>query len=180
MNRIIKVGKKKRLSWWDRIYIFRIIEGLWGTFLRLWRKPFTQKYPEVKRYPLGGYRGIHRLNKDWQGRVKCVACYMCATVCPSKCIRIVAGKAPWPDRDKYPVEFEIDELRCIFCGFCEMACPENAINLTPIYEFSQYRREDFLLDKEALQKINEWWSLPEYSKEYIKKKEIEKSSRNSH
>lgn len=171
MNRIVKVSDKK-LKWHEHLYIFRIIEGLWVTFLRTWKKPFTQQYPEVRRYPKKGYRGIHRLNKDWEGRVKCVACYMCATACPSKCIKIEAGEAPWDDRDKYPIKFEIDELRCIFCGFCEMACPENAINLTPVYEFSRYNRKDFILQKEDLMAINEWWSLPRFSKEVNRKKEI--------
>ncbi len=176
MNRIIKIHDNK-LKWHEKFYILRVLEGLWYTFLRTFRRPFTQKYPEVKRYPRGGYRGIHRLNKDWQGRVKCVACYMCATSCPSKCIKIVAGEAPWDDRDKYPVTFEIDELRCIFCGFCEKACPENAINLTPIYEFSKYSRKEFYLQKEDLMAIHEWWSLPKYSKEYVKAEEIKRAAK---
>lgn len=179
MNRIIKIRDKK-LSWWDKIFLPRVIEGLWITFKRIWKKPFTQQYPEVKRYPRAGYRGLHRLAKDWQGRVKCVACYMCATSCPSKCITIEAGPAPWDDRDKYPVKFQIDELRCIFCGFCEKACPENAIQLTPVYEFSQYDRKDFLLQKEDLLAVNEWWSLPRYSKEYIKAQEIKEAAEKKH
>lgn len=179
MNRIIHL-KNKNLSFWDKIFIPRIIQGLWHSFKRIWKKPYTQKYPEVKRYPYSGYRGMHRLNKDWKGRVKCVACYMCATSCPSKCITIKAGKAPWPDRDKYPEKFQIDELRCIFCGFCEEACPENAINLTPKYEFSQYDRKEFILQKEDLLAINEWWTLPEYSKEYNKDREIKESRRKKH
>ena len=73
------------------------------------------------------YRGVHRLNRDEQGRVKCVACYMCSTACPARCIDIVAAPSPWPDREKYPEAFVIDELRCIYCGMCEEACPVDAI-----------------------------------------------------
>ena len=80
------------------------------------------------------YRGVHRLNRDEQGRVKCVACYMCATACPAHCIHIVGEQAPWTDREKYPIKFDIDELRCIYCGMCEEACPVDAIELTYEYD----------------------------------------------
>jgi ferredoxin len=76
------------------------------------------------------YRGVHRLNKDEEGRVKCVACFMCSTACPARCIHIEADEAPWDDREKYPAKFDIDELRCIYCGMCEEACPVDAIELT--------------------------------------------------
>ena len=69
------------------------------------------------------YRGVHRLNLDEQGRVKCVACFLCATACPAHCIDIVAAESPWPDREKYPQVFNIDELRCIYCGMCEAGLP---------------------------------------------------------
>ena len=98
----------------------------------------TQQYPEVKpELPLH-YRGVHRLNRDEQGRVKCVACMLCATACPANCIAIEAAPAPpeWPDRDKFPATFVLDELRCIYCGMCEEACPVDAIELTHIYDLT--------------------------------------------
>src|SRR3990172_519321 len=82
------------------------------------------------------YRGVHRLNRDGEGRVKCVACFLCASACPAHCIDIVAAESPWPDREKYPQSFVIDELRCIFCGMCEEACPVDAIELTSLYDLS--------------------------------------------
>jgi len=65
---------------------------------------------------------------------------------------MTAGVAPWDDREKYPVRFEIDMLRCILCGMCEEACPEDAIQLTEIYDFSAYTREELIWDKERLLK----------------------------
>ena len=96
------------------------------------------------------YRGVHRLNRDEQGRVKCVACYMCSTACPAHCIDIVAAPSPWPDREKYPETFVIDELRCIYCGMCEEACPCDAIELTSLYDLTGLSREEMMFDKEKL------------------------------
>lgn len=119
----------------------------------------TMQYPEERREDMpvleGGmeksnFRAVHRLNRDEQGRVKCVACMMCPTLCPARCIHIVAGEAPWDDREKYPVKFEIDELRCIFCGMCEEACPVDAIELTPQYDVVGLSRQEMVFDKEKL------------------------------
>ena len=98
------------------------------------------------------YRGVHRLNKDEQGRVKCVACMLCATACPAHCIDIVGATAPetWPDREKYPESFVIDELRCIYCGMCEEACPVDAIELTGLYDLTGLSREQMIFDKAKL------------------------------
>jgi NADH-quinone oxidoreductase subunit I len=96
------------------------------------------------------YRGVHRLNKDAQGRVQCVACFLCATACPAHCIDIIAAESPWPDREKYPENFTIDELRCIYCGMCEEACPVDAIELTSLYNLTGRSREEMVFDKEKL------------------------------
>jgi NADH-quinone oxidoreductase subunit I len=81
---------------------------------------------------------------------------MCSAACPVDCIHIVPGPSPWEgDKERYPVRFDIDLLRCIFCGFCEMACPEEAIELTEIYDFSNYTRESLLIDKEGLLEVYE-------------------------
>jgi len=96
------------------------------------------------------YRGVHRLNRDEEGRVKCVACFMCATACPAKCIHIEGAESPWADREKYPVKFDIDELRCIYCGMCEEACPVDAIELTSVYDIVGLTRQEMIFDKEKL------------------------------
>ena len=57
-------------------------------------QPATVQYPEEKRKTSGRYRGIHVLTQREDGTPKCVACYMCATVCPAECIYIEAGERP--------------------------------------------------------------------------------------
>ncbi|HEO64739.1 MAG TPA: 4Fe-4S dicluster domain-containing protein, partial [Spirochaetes bacterium] len=86
-------------------------------------------------------------------RIKCVACYMCATACPAFCITIVADKTPTEygeDRDKYPAVFTINELRCIFCGYCVEACPCDAIEMTQRHPIVYGSRDSFIYDRERL------------------------------
>jgi NADH-quinone oxidoreductase subunit I len=155
----------KPMSRLESIYIPEVVKGF-GTTLRHMITSFgqgrtsrTMQYPEVRREHLpvleggqhaGNFRGVHRLNRDEQGRVKCVACMMCPTICPARCIHITAGESPWEDREKYPVKFEIDELRCIYCGMCEEACPVDAIELTTEYDIVGMSRAEMVFDKEKL------------------------------
>jgi len=152
----------------ERVYLPEIVKGM-GLTLRHMVTSFAKgrtnralEYPEERRedFPVekGGqlasnYRGVHRLNRDEQGRVKCVACMMCPTICPANCIHIDAADSPWPDREKYPAKFEIDELRCIFCGMCEEACPVDAIELTTEYDIAGLSRQEMVFDKEKLLSI---------------------------
>jgi NADH-quinone oxidoreductase subunit I len=80
---------------------------------------------------------------------------LCATACPADCIAIEAAEAPpeWPDRDKFPASFVLDELRCIYCGMCEEACPVDAIELTHIYDLVGETREELMYDKDKLLQV---------------------------
>jgi NADH-quinone oxidoreductase subunit I len=134
----------------ERLYLPTIVEGLQTTMRHLFMPKVTQEFPDVQPKMPPNYRGVHRLNRDEQGRVKCVACYMCSTACPAHCIDIVAAGSPWPDREKYPETFVIDELRCIYCGMCEEACPVDAIELTSLFDLTGWSREEMMFDKEKL------------------------------
>ncbi|HVW01315.1 MAG TPA: NADH-quinone oxidoreductase subunit I [Planctomycetaceae bacterium] len=148
--------EEPKLGLSGRMYLAPIIDGLTTTakhfFKTVGGQTVTQSFPEQR--PVFGnpliYRGVHRLNKDEQGRVKCVACFMCATACPAHCIDIIGTEAPWQDREKYPQSFVIDELRCIFCGMCEEACPVDAIELTTLFDLTGASREEMIFDKEKL------------------------------
>src|SRR5439155_15168567 len=127
-----------------------IVGGLATTVRHLFQPKVTQQFPEEQPRLPANYRGVHRLNREEDGRVKCVACYMCSTACPAHCIDIVAAPSPWPDREKYPETFVIDELRCIYCGMCEQACPVDAIELTTLSDLTGMSREEMMFDKEKL------------------------------
>lgn len=145
------------LTRWEKSYLPQILGGLAVTTRHilgasLGNGAITVQYPEEQHIPSANYRGVHRLNKDEQGRVKCVACMLCATACPAHCIDIVGATAPdsWPDREKYCESFVIDELRCIYCGMCEEACPVEAIELTGLYDLTGLSREQMIFDKTKL------------------------------
>ena len=136
----LKKIEPPKLTLADRFYIPQVAAGLAVSARHMFGvafqdKAITVQYPEVQHVPSPVYRGVHRLNKDEEGRPKCVACMLCATACPAHCIDIVGATAPetWPDREKYPESFVIDELRCIYCGMCEEACPCDAIELTQTF-----------------------------------------------
>jgi NADH-quinone oxidoreductase subunit I len=145
--------EEPEMGFWEMTFLPAIVDGLKTTIKHVTNyNPVTQQYPEEKpNLPLH-YRGVHRLNRDEQGRVKCVACMMCATACPANCIWIEAAAAPpeWPDRDKYPATFVLDELRCIYCGMCEEACPVDAIELTHIYDLTGESRDELMYNKDKL------------------------------
>ena len=155
-TKTVKWGEEPKLGWVEAMYLPAIVSGVATALKHAFSgKTTTRQYPEVEPTIPPNYRGVHRLNRDEAGRVKCVACYMCQTACPANCIEIIAAPAPkddpkWKDRDKYPETFTIDELRCIYCGMCEEACPVDAIELTSIYDLTGLTRQEMIYDKEKL------------------------------
>jgi NADH-quinone oxidoreductase subunit I len=140
------------LNWLEKTYLPSVFAGMAVTGRHFAGGKLTIQYPEEQHAPEDrrNYRGVHRLNRDALGRVQCVACFLCATACPAHCIDIVAAPSPWPDREKYPQSFVIDELRCIYCGMCEEVCPVDAIELTSLYDLTGRSREEMIFDKEKL------------------------------
>ena len=147
-----------KMNMMESLYLPAIAAGIGTTVKRIFSKNETRQYPEVEPNIPPNYRGVHRLNRDDKGRVKCVACFLCQTACPANCITIEATATSkddpqWADRDKYPAKFEIDELRCIYCGMCEQACPVDAIELTSIYDLTGMSREEMVFDREKLLEV---------------------------
>lgn len=131
-------------------YVKPILKGLAFTLKNFFSKPVTLQYPTEKTERSERWRGLHRLNQDADGTLLCVACGLCAAICPSHAITIVPYETEGGTR--YPEKFVIDELRCIFCGFCQEVCPKKAISLTGIYDYVDYHRQDFIFDIEKLKK----------------------------
>ena len=135
--------------------VLPILRGLQITFMNFVRSLFlrqasTVSYPEQKRPVSSRYRGIHVLTEREDGTPKCVACFMCATVCPAECIYIESGERPEKTIEKYPTRFEIDLLRCVYCGFCVDACPEEAIIMSRENDLVGTTRAELVIDRDRL------------------------------
>ena len=128
--------------------MFSLLRSLWGVFLHAFHKRVTIQYPEEKAVLAPRYRGRIVLSRDPDGGERCVACNLCAVVCPTACISLQATEDEHGRR--FPEFFRINFSRCIFCGYCEEACPTYAIQLTPDFEMGEYYRKNLVYEKEDL------------------------------
>ncbi|HLP16992.1 MAG TPA: NADH-quinone oxidoreductase subunit NuoI [Bacteroidota bacterium] len=124
------------------------LKSLWQVLKHTMHPAETVQYPDEKPAVAPRYKGRIILSRDPDGGERCVACYLCAAVCPVECIALQATEDDTGRR--YPEFFRINFSRCIFCGFCEDACPTYAIQLTPDFEMSEYARENLVYEKEDL------------------------------
>ncbi len=121
---------------------------LWAVLKHTFTKPDTVQYPDEMPYLSPRYRGRIVLTRDPDGKERCVACGLCAVVCPVDCIAL--QKTEDESGRWYPEFFRINFSRCVMCGLCEEACPTTAIQLTPDFEMSEYNRQNMVYEKEHL------------------------------
>lgn len=163
-----KVISQPALNFWQKIYLPEIVRGLWITSRHFVKNMFfhslhvvglfknipadvTVRYPEEVRATAPRLRTRHRLTQRADGSMRCVACLMCETICPARCIYIVAEEHPDPNIEKRPASFDIDLGKCVYCGYCVEACPEDAIRMdTQIHGIAATGREEMMLDMKEL------------------------------
>ncbi len=158
----VKVSKSPEKSFKNG-YLMTTLKGLKLTGTVFFKQIFglektvTVQYPEETYEYSDRFKGAHFLTKRPDGRVRCTACFLCATNCPAECIHIVAGESPDIGVEKFPVRFEIDILRCVFCGYCEEACPVDAIRMGPEVSMAGLTGEkkwvytkEYLLNRDAI------------------------------
>ncbi|MDX2129164.1 MAG: NADH-quinone oxidoreductase subunit I [Chloroherpetonaceae bacterium] len=142
--------KRTKLSFLERLYLPAILKGMAWTFKQMFKPTFTTEYPEVKWKPPGFFRGrpvlVEREDKTGE---RCVACGLCARVCPPMAISMQANETDLP-QERHPISFEINMLRCIYCGYCEEVCPEEAIVMSDEYDITYHHRKDAIMDKQKL------------------------------
>jgi NADH-quinone oxidoreductase subunit I len=130
----------------------RALAGLGEAFAEvlrhLFRRPVTEEYPEYKRPLPIRSRARIILTRDPDGDERCVACFLCAAVCPVSCISMEGAERR--DGRRFAPWFRLNFARCIYCGLCEEACPTLAIQLTPDYEFCESDLLTMVAEKEDL------------------------------
>jgi len=153
------VVDRRKLSFWEEMYLPAVAEGLTRTFKQMFQPAITLQYPEQRPVLQEDYRGAPGLVKDQDGREKCVSCQLCEYICPPKAILIqpggvaTEGSYDYSEIEKAPREFYIDMLRCIYCGYCEEICPEEAIFMTGEYELNAASRQELVYDKTMLYEL---------------------------
>jgi NADH-quinone oxidoreductase subunit I len=160
---MIKVATVRRpeRTFGVQIYVVEIAKGLIVTFrhffvnmakhigyqLGLSKEPgaVTIQFPDVPAMLGLRARTRHRLLKRDDGTPRCTACMCCETICPAKCIHIVAEDSPDVRVEKRAKKFDIDLGLCVFCGYCVEACPVDAIHMDANrVELSAYSRKDMI------------------------------------
>ncbi|CAL4320051.1 NADH-quinone oxidoreductase subunit I [Buchnera aphidicola (Eriosoma lanigerum)] len=132
-------------------FIFDCISQLKSIFMvarNMFSKRETRMYPEELVAVTSRTRGRVILTNNSDGTERCVACGLCAVVCPVSCITL--QKSETKDGRCYPEFFRINFSRCIFCGFCEEACPTMAIQLSSKFDFSDSERKNLVYEKQDL------------------------------
>jgi NADH-quinone oxidoreductase subunit I len=145
-----KIIRSKDLNILQKMYIPEIVKGLRLTIRQMFKPKFTKEFPEEKFEPEKSFRGRPVLVTE-NGTERCVACGLCARVCPALAIEVQASETEL-EKERYPVKFEINMVRCIFCGFCEEVCPEEAIVMSNEYLLVFTSQKEALFGKDRLLK----------------------------
>ncbi|MDR3069774.1 MAG: NADH-quinone oxidoreductase subunit NuoI [Propionibacteriaceae bacterium] len=136
--------------------VFSPWAGFWVTFKYIFKKTFTQGYPEKGKEKVTEprFHGRHQLNRWPDGLEKCVGCELCAWACPADAIYVEGAANTDAERfspgERYGRVYEINYLRCVFCGMCIEACPTRALTMTNEFKLADRTRESLIYTKDML------------------------------
>jgi formate hydrogenlyase subunit 6/NADH:ubiquinone oxidoreductase subunit I len=134
-------------------YFKEIAVGFWSLLggmavtIRYFVKPIvTVQYPREKIPMSPRYRGYPQLVIDPETQTHtCIACEMCARICPSQLIALEGTKFPG-EKQKRATRYVHEHQYCSLCGLCVEVCPTTALEFSPVYRLVGFSREDCVLD----------------------------------
>lgn len=134
-------------------YFKEIVSGFWSLLagmavtIRYFVKPVvTVQYPRKKIQMSPAYRGYPQLIIDPESKThRCIACEMCARMCPSQLITVEGAKFPG-EKQKRATKYLHEHQYCSLCGLCTEVCPTSALEYSKEYRLVGFRREDAVLD----------------------------------
>ncbi len=140
--------------------MFDEVKGFAVTLKRLAAPKATIDYPEEKRPMAPRYRGLPSLRTDpATNEPLCVACGLCARICPTSCLEM--NVVPSEEGDRELGEFVLKAGRCLFCGLCSQVCPVDAITMSQEYELAVMERDGLVYTKTELAQFGgqmpSWW-----------------------
>ncbi len=140
--------------------MFDEVKGFGVTIKRLVKPNITIEYPEEKRQMAPRFRGLPSLRTDPDtGEALCVACGLCARICPTSCLEMHV--VPSEEGDRELGEFILRSGRCMFCGLCSQVCPVDAITMSEEYELATLTRDGLIYTKTELAlaggQLPSWW-----------------------
>ena len=120
----------------------------------------TRQYPNPEdRYDMGE-RSRNRLYVNMDD---CIGCDQCSRACPVNCITIDTAKAvPGENigttsngkkKSLWVTRFDIDIAKCCYCGLCVFPCPTECIQMTDVFEFSEYDRVNLIYNYATMDSV---------------------------
>ncbi len=119
------------------------------------RRPMPEADPKLRRntnqqVELGWPKGVGHEEAVRCMRCQthvCVACTMCARVCPDNCIAVEGYDTGYVRRvTRYDFVMEW----CCFCGLCEDICPTQTLDLVASFDYARRSRKDLFIDKDTM------------------------------
>ncbi|MCL4500704.1 MAG: NADH-quinone oxidoreductase subunit I [Deltaproteobacteria bacterium] len=138
-------------------YFKEIATGLWSLLagmavtIRYFVKPVvTVQYPRQKIQMSPRYRGYPQFIIDPETHThRCIACEMCARICPSQLIRVEGAKFPG-EKQKRATKYIHEHYYCSLCGLCTEVCPTAALEYSKVYRLVGLSRQDAVIDHLSL------------------------------
>ena len=99
-------------NYFKSFFLYELLLGMKVTFLNMFKKKITLRYPEEKAPQSPRFRGLHALRRYPSGEERCIGCKLCEAVCPALAITIDTEERN--DGTRRTTKYDIDLFKCLF------------------------------------------------------------------